>query len=164
MRVEESIVIERPADDVFEFFSERSNDVVWMGVVEESEWLQPAGAEGLGRRGRTVIKAGGRRSEYIDEVTAWEPGRLVAHRTVEGPMELNTACVAEPAGEGSCRATVMAAVEPRGILARLTDPVVARAMGRTFRADLARLKRLLEGEAMRPPSEEAAGAPPTANE
>ncbi len=67
-------------------------------------------------------------------------------------------------GRGSCRVTVMAAVEPRGILARLTDPVVARAMGRTFRADLARLRRLLEGEAMRPPSEEAAGAPPTANE
>jgi uncharacterized membrane protein len=164
MRVEESIVIERPAEDVFEFFSERSNDVVWMGTVEESEWLEPARAEGLGRRGRMVIKVGGRRSEFIDEVTAWEPGRLVAHRTVEGPMDLNTSCFAEPAGEGSCRATVTASTEPHGILARLTDPIVARVMRRSFRADLARLKRLLEGEAMRPPSEEAPGAPPTASE
>ena len=152
MRVAESIIIKRPAEDVFEFFSERSNDVIWMGVVEESEWLEPGQREGLGRRGRMVIKAGGRRSEYIDEVTVWEPGRLVAHRTVEGPMDLNTACVAEPAGEGHCRATVTAAAEPNGVLARVTDPIVARAMRRSFRADLARLREILENEpAHRPP-------------
>ena len=144
MRIEESIVIDRAPEDVFDFFSLRSNDVVWMGVVEESEWLEPARAAGLGRRGRMVIKAGRRRSEYVDEVTAWEPGRLVAHRTVEGPMALNTACAAEPAGEGRCRATVTAATEPNGVLARLTDPIVARAMRRSFRGDLARLKEILE--------------------
>jgi uncharacterized membrane protein len=153
MRIEESIVIDRAPEDVFDFFSQRSNDVIWMGVVEESEWLEPARAAGLGRRGRMVIKAGGRRSEYIDEVTAWEPGRLVAHRTVEGPMALDTACLAEPAGDDRCRATVIAATEPRGVLAKLTDPIVARAMRRSFRGDLTRLKETLENDpAHRPPA------------
>jgi hypothetical protein len=36
MRIEESIVIDRAPEDVFDFFSQRSNDVIWMGVVEES--------------------------------------------------------------------------------------------------------------------------------
>ena len=44
--------------------------------------------------------------EYVDEVTDYEPGRRIAHRTVEGPIQLSTACLTEPAGEG-CRARVI---------------------------------------------------------
>ena len=146
MRVEESIVIDRAPEEVFDFFSQRSNDSLWMGTVEESEWLEPEGAEGLGRRGRMVMKAGGRRSEYIDEVTAWEPGRLVAHRAVDGPMELGTACVAEAAGDDRCRAIVIAETQPKGVVGRLIDPVIARVIRRDFKADLARLKDILETE------------------
>jgi uncharacterized membrane protein len=42
MRVEESIVIDRPAEEVFGFLSVRANDPVWMASVTESEWLDPA--------------------------------------------------------------------------------------------------------------------------
>jgi hypothetical protein len=42
MRVEESIIIDRPAEEVFGFLSVRTNDPVWMASVTESEWLDPA--------------------------------------------------------------------------------------------------------------------------
>jgi hypothetical protein len=42
MRVEESIIIDRRAEEVFEFLSVRTNDPVWMASVAESEWLDPA--------------------------------------------------------------------------------------------------------------------------
>jgi uncharacterized membrane protein len=104
MRVEESILIDRPAEAVFEFLSVRTNDPVWMASVTESEWLDPAAPMGVGRRGRMVMQAIGRR-EYLDEVTEYEPSRRIAHRSVAGPMVIHTACLAEPAGSG-CRATV----------------------------------------------------------
>jgi hypothetical protein len=73
MRVEESIVIDRPAEAVFGFLSVRTNDPVWMASVTESEWLDPAAPMGVGRRGRMVMQAMGR-CEFLDEVTEYEPG------------------------------------------------------------------------------------------
>ncbi|HWD46341.1 MAG TPA: SRPBCC family protein [Actinomycetota bacterium] len=147
MRVEESIIIDRRAEEVFEFLSVRTNDPVWMASVAESEWLDPAAPMGVGRRGRMVMQALGRR-EFLDEVTEYEPGRRIAHRSVAGPMVIHTACLAEPAGNG-CRTTVLYEPErlPGGIVGRLTAPLTARMVRRTFRADLARLKDILEAEA-----------------
>jgi Polyketide cyclase / dehydrase and lipid transport len=93
------------------------------------------------------MKSMGRRFEYVDEVTDYEPGWRIAHRTVEGPMQLNTACLTEPAGDG-CRATVVAEADSfvGGPLGKLANPIVARLVRRGFRADLAELKDLLEAD------------------
>jgi hypothetical protein len=150
MKVEESIIIDRSPEDVFAFLAVRKNDPVWMASVVESEWLEPPSGDSdalmrIGCRGRMVMKNMGRRSEYVDEVTDYQPGRRIAHRTVEGPMQLNTACLTEPAGDG-CRATVVAETDSfvGGPLRTLANPIVARIVGRGFRADLAKLKDLLE--------------------
>lgn len=152
MKVEESIIINRSPEDVFAFLAARKNDPVWMAAVVESEWLEPAARDtnapmGIGRRGRMVMKNMGRRLEYIDEVTDYEPGRRIAHRTVEGPIQLDTACLTEPAGDG-CRATVVAETDSfvGGPLGKLANPIVARIVGRGFRADLAKLKDVLEAD------------------
>ena len=152
MRVEESIVIHRSPEDVFAFLEVRSNDGAWMASVMESEWLEPAAAVldapiGIGRRGRMVMKLPGRRAEFIDEVTEYQPGRRIAHRTVSGPIPLNTACICEQAGDG-CRTTVVGATErlPGGLFGRIAAPLVALVIRRGFKADLARLKKILESE------------------
>jgi uncharacterized membrane protein len=146
MRVEESIFIDRPPEAVFGFLLVRSNDPVWMASATESEWLDPAAPMGVGRRGRMVMDAMGRR-EFLDEVTEYEPGRRIAHRSVAGPRAIRTACIAEPAGNGCC-ATVVYQPErlPGGVMGRLTAPLTARIVRRNFRADLARLKHILEAE------------------
>jgi uncharacterized membrane protein len=145
-RISESIVINRPCDEVFAFLATRSNDPVWMESVLESHWLDPGPSVGVGRRGRMLMKMGGRRIEFIDEVTDYEPDRRIAHRTVQGPLALNTACLCEPVG-GGCRATVVGEADrlAPGAVAWLVDPWIARSVRRSFRADLARLKQILEG-------------------
>jgi uncharacterized membrane protein len=147
MRVEESIVIDRSPEEVFGFLSVRANDPVWMASVTESEWLDPDAPMAVGRRGRMVMQAMGRR-EFLDEVIDYEPGRRIAHRSVAGQMQIRTACIAEPAGNG-CRATVQYEPErlPDGVLGRLTAPLTARIVRRNFRADLVRLKNILGAEA-----------------
>jgi uncharacterized protein YndB with AHSA1/START domain len=144
MRVEESIVINRSPDDVFAFLAVRDNDPVWMAAVVESEWLDSSATLGVGRRGRMAMKMFGRRAQYIDEVTTYVPGRRIAHRTIEGPFELDTACLCEPAG-GGCRTTVVA--EAERMFGRLLDPLVAKLMRRGFKADLAKLREILEADA-----------------
>lgn len=159
MRIKESIIINRSADEVFSFLAVRSNDPVWMAAVVESEWLDPSTSPGVGRRGRMAIKMLGRTAEYVDEVTAYEPGRQIAHRTIEGPSDLNTACLCEPAG-GGCRVTVVA--EAERMFNRFLDPAVARLMRRGFQTDLATLKRILEtGAHGRPPTVETPRKPKT---
>ena len=152
MKIEESIIINRRPEDVFAFLEVRSNDATWMAAVVESEWLDGTATDlpapiGVGRRGRMLLKLPGRQAEFIDEVTEYEPGRRIAHRTVNGPIPLNTACICEPAGDG-CRATVMGATErlPGGLLGRAAAPLVTMVMRRGFKADLVRLKRILESD------------------
>ncbi len=152
MKIEESIIINRSPDDVFAFLTARNNDPVWMAAVIESEWLDLATRDTdapmrVGRRGRMVMKNMGRRQEFVDEVTDYQPGRRIAHRTVEGPIQLNTACLTEPAGSG-CRATVVGETDNfiGGPFGKLANPIVARLVSLGFRADLAKLKDLLEAE------------------
>ena len=150
MKIEENITINRRPEDVFAFLEVRSNDSTWMASVVESEWLDGTTTDlpapiGVGRRGRMLLKLPGRQAEFIDEVTEYEPGKRIAHRTVTGPIPLNTACICEPAGDG-CRATVMGAAErlPGGMLGRAAAPLVTMVMRRGFKADLVRLKKILE--------------------
>lgn len=150
-RIAESILIDRPCSDVFAFLENRSNDSAWMVSVQESHWLNPDDPTGIGRRGRMIIKIGRRRAEFIDEVTGYEPGRRIAHRTVQGPFPLDTACICEPSG-GGCRATVVGEADRLvgGPFGRLVEPFVARGVRRSFRADLVRLKQILEDRANTP--------------
>jgi hypothetical protein len=98
-----------------------------------------------------IMRIGRRRAEFIDEVTGYEPGRRIAHRTVEGPLLLNTACICEPSGNG-CRATVVGEADRLvgGPFGRLIEPFIARGIRRSFTADLARLKYILETPAAAP--------------
>jgi uncharacterized membrane protein len=149
-RIAESIIINRPCEQVFSYLEDRVNDPSWMVSVRESHWLDTGGTgapgpTGIGRRGRMVMRIQGRTVEFIDEVSEYEPGRRIAHRTVKGPFPLNTACVCDPVA-GGCRATVVGEAERlvRGPFGWLVEPLVARSVRRSFRADLARLKQLLE--------------------
>jgi uncharacterized membrane protein len=145
MKVEASAIIHRSAEDVFTFLENRANDTAWMAAVMESTWLDPGGTPRLGRRGRMVIKLFGRRMNFLDEVTDYLPGRRIAHRTVEGPLSLNTACICEPAEHG-CLATVVGELDrmPGGWLGRLAAPFVGPIIRHGFTGDVRRLKALLE--------------------
>jgi uncharacterized membrane protein len=145
MRINESIVIDRSAEEVFAFFDDRRNDSRWMGSVVESEWLDSAVPTGVGRRGRMVMKVFGTQ-EFADAVTEYEPGRRVGHRSVAGSVVVHSACTAEPV-EGGTRATLSWEPEqlPGGRLGALVmQPLLARTIRRNYRSDLVRLKSLLE--------------------
>jgi magnesium-protoporphyrin O-methyltransferase len=147
MRIEQSVNIHRSPDEVFTFLENRANDTAWMTSVMSSEWLDSGGTPRVGRRGRMTIKIFGRGMKFVDEVTDYVPGRRIAHRTVEGPLPLNTACICVPAERG-CLATVVGEIDriPGGWVGRLASPFVGHIFQHGFKADLARLKVLLEAQ------------------
>jgi uncharacterized membrane protein len=146
MRIEENIVIKRPPEEVFAFLDDRRNDSRWMEAVEASEWIDGEGPTALGRRGRIVMHTP-RLTEYEDEVTEYEPGRRVGHRMVSDSMVMFTACYADPV-PGGTKATLVFEPErlPGGSFGKLAAPFVARKVRRDYRADLARLKKILEDD------------------
>ena len=145
MRVVQSEVIHRSPDEVFTFLENRANDTAWMRSVMQSEWLDSTDTFRVGRRGRMVIKIFGRRANFIDEVTDYVPGRRIAHRTIKGPFPLNTACICEPEEHG-CIATVVGELDriPGGWAGKVAEPFVRRIIQHGFKADLGRLKALIE--------------------
>jgi hypothetical protein len=85
----------------------------------------------------------GRDLVYTYEVVELTPGEQVAMRTAQGPFPMNTIYTWRPVGHRVTHMTLRNHGAPRGF-ARLLAPVMASAMRRAMRQDLARLKQLLE--------------------
>jgi carbon monoxide dehydrogenase subunit G len=82
-----TIVIGRPLDQVFGFFSDPVNDRSWRPAVKEISTDDPPG---VGRRIRQVIAGPGGRGISADiEVTGYEPPSRYAFHVVAGPARPN---------------------------------------------------------------------------
>lgn len=85
----------------------------------------------------------GRRLRYTYEVLELLPGRRLVMRTAEGPFPMETTYTWEAEGEDRTRMTLRNRGAPKGF-SRLMAPLLAAAIRRANRKDLARLKSLLE--------------------
>ena len=84
----------------------------------------------------------GKRIESTLEVTSAEPGRELTLRSVSGPVRVEVRHVLEPR-DGGTRLTLAGDVDP-GKAFGLAWPLVRRVAERRARADLDRLKAVLE--------------------
>jgi len=84
-----------------------------------------------------------RRLTYVYESVEQVSGERLVMRTSEGPFPMETTYLFDDAPGGGTRMTLRNRGEPSGF-SRLGAPVLARAMRRANRKDLARLKEILE--------------------
>ena len=143
-RVEETILIERPPDDVFEFVAAPENDHRWFGTAVE-RIREPDEAIRVGSKVHAVDKFLGRRIRSTFEVTEHEPPRRSSIR-MDRPFAASGSYVLEPADGGTRFRWIMDADPGLGrlYLGRIADPLVAGIFRRGVRGDLRRLKRVLE--------------------
>jgi uncharacterized protein YndB with AHSA1/START domain len=79
-----TVVIHRPVDEVFAFFTNPANDPKWRTEVKE---IRAPGPMAVGTRVSQVIKGPGGRGIPADiEVTAYQPPSRYAFRVVAGPV------------------------------------------------------------------------------
>ena len=142
-KIERSIVIGRPVDEVWEFVHDIANDRLWQTTLVESEQLTD-GPMRVGTRVREVRHFLGLKVELAWEVTEFEPKRRSAIKGISGPVPLSGGYLLEPLDAGT-RFTVSGELDAHGLF-KLAEPVFARITSRELEANLGHLKDLLEAD------------------
>ncbi len=140
IRIDESTVIARPCEEVFAFVSDQTNAVQWQSGIVDIRRLTD-GPPGVGTRHAFTRTLMGRRMTGENEYVEFEPGKRVAFRTTSGPGLLASYSV-EPTPAGT-RLTATIDLDVSGIMS-VAEPLVARALKRDVKANLARLRAILD--------------------
>jgi uncharacterized membrane protein len=128
--------IERPVHDVYAYVSDVTNLPEWQESAVAAEWIEQ------GRRFRERRTFLGRTAELELDVTASELDRRFDVKAVKGPVRFEIKHEFGPNGDATAlRVTAEAAV---GGALRFAAGMAKRQAERQFRADLKRLKDVLE--------------------
>jgi uncharacterized protein YndB with AHSA1/START domain len=140
-RIERSVVIERPIQEVFDFVHDPAKDALWQTTLLESHPLDE-GPLRAGSRVREVRRFLGIRLETSWEVTEYEPPTRSAIKSTSGPVSFSGGYALESL-DGGTRFTVRGDLDAHGFF-KLAEPVFARMATRELEANLGHLKDLLE--------------------
>lgn len=142
MRLEESVEINRPLEEVFEYVSDVGHYPEWMAHVLEVRKHTP-GPPQQSDSFVVAIKSVGRRFETPFERTSYEADRRYTDRAVGGAIPNQRWDSAFQEVPGGTRYTRAVEVKSSGLL-KLLQPLQRRAAGRQLRTDLQTLKDVVE--------------------
>ncbi|TAL10394.1 MAG: hypothetical protein EPO00_04620 [Chloroflexota bacterium] len=135
------VTIGRSAEDVFAFLADGMNAQRWRSGVLDIALASGSGAGAVYHQG--VAGPGGRRIAADYEVTAYEPPRRYAFRTIAGPVRPTGEFQLEPDGEGTA-VTFQLSAELPFLKRLLMGGMVQKTMDAETQA-LTRAKAILEG-------------------
>lgn len=138
------IDIERPRALVADYASDPDHATSWYKNIKSVDWMTPKPAR-VGSRIAFVAQFLGRTLAYTYEVSDFVPGERFVQRTTEGPFPMETTYTWVDSANGGTTMTLRNRGEPAGF-SRLVAPLMARAMRRANRSDLAKLKSILEAQ------------------
>lgn len=135
-------VIDRPVLEVASYAGDPGNAPEWYANIASVTWLTPPPVS-VGSRLDFVAHFLGRTLAYTYEVVELDPTRRLVMRTADGPFPMETTYTWTELEGGRTRMTLANRGTPAGF-ARMTAPMLERAMRRATTKDLARLRHLLE--------------------
>jgi len=142
IKVEASIVIQKPVAEVFSYSNDPANNTKWQEGLVESKITSP-GPVGVGTQITDVRKFLGRDMDSKLEVTAYEPNKRISLKTISGPIKFEITQTYEPAGGGT-KLTMTGEGEPGGLF-KLAEGAVKKQFETQLQGDLGRLKVVMEG-------------------
>jgi uncharacterized membrane protein len=144
IKVETSIIIHCPIEEVFAYVSDFRNTAQWQsGVVDVRQTSE--GPVGKGTQLIFVRTFLGRKLEGASEVVEHEPPTKNTLQSTSGPLPFTVSRIFEPTPEGT-KMTIVFEMQPGGVFA-LAEPLIARSLKRSVEADFGNLKDLLESRA-----------------
>jgi uncharacterized membrane protein len=141
--VQSAIFINRPVSEVSRYAADPDNAPLWYVNIKSVEWVTPPPAQ-VGSRVAFVAHFLGRRLTYTYELVEFIPGVRLVMRSSEGPFPMETTYTWESNADGTTRMTLRNRGTPSGF-SLWVAPLMAMAMRRANRKDLALLKKQLEG-------------------
>lgn len=142
--VETTIEIARPRAEVAAFAADPDNVSAWYRRISRVEWLTERPLQ-VGTRLAFGAQFLGRRMAYTYEVVAHEPGERLVMRTADGPFPMETTYVWADGPGGTTVMALRNRGRPAGFSA-IAAPMLAAGVRRANRADLKRLKDVLESQ------------------
>ena len=135
---EHTIEISKPADEVFAFVSDFSNNPSWQGGMRSCAWT----SEERGVVGATYKQEArflGRKIETHFRVAEVVPGRSISIESTQSTFPIQVTRRVEPLSERRCRVTAHVRGQPTGVL-KLFSGMVQKSV----RKDYDKLKQILE--------------------
>ena len=145
MHVENTMTIERPIEELFEYVSSPENDPTWVSVSIRNQRTSP----GPMRVGMTIeedVKIFRRTSRDTWEVAEYEPPTAIACRATSGLLSGGVVRLRCEPVEGGTRLTHAVEYGPRGIYYKTIAPLMPWASKRLIASMDRTLKDLLEGK------------------
>ncbi len=136
------IEIARPRVEVVAFSSDPDNATAWYRNIKSVEWKSPKPLA-VGSQVAFVAQFLGRKIAYTYEIREFVAGERLIMATSEGPFAMETTYTWSDVGTGATKMTLRNRGFPSGF-SKLTAPIMGAAMRKANRADLARLKEILE--------------------
>lgn len=136
------IEIDRPREEVERYASDPDKAPEWYENIRSVQW-QTERPLRVGSRFAFVAQFLGKRLAYTYEVRSHVPGEQFVMSTAEGPFPMETTYSWRESPSGGTTMTLRNRGNPSGFRG-IAAPIMAAAMRRANRKDLARLKALLE--------------------
>ena len=141
-RVEQSVEIQAPAEEVFAVASKLEELPRWQsGIVSVAR--TDSGPVAVGAKGTLVRELMGQRIEAPLEVTAFEPPRLLSLRSEVSGVALDATIEVTPLEPSSCRVRLVAEISG-SMLTSFMEPMIASAAEGDMRESLQRLRGLFD--------------------
>ncbi len=144
IRVEHTVVIERPVEEVFDFMAKVENLPRWAENTVEAEQTSE-GPLGAGTTCTVLNKAVRRQMLHHFVVTEYERPTRYAAKTTAGPFPMHLSYTLEQVEGGTSLRTVSEA--DLGGIFKLGEPLMRRMARKQIEADHTRLKGILESQA-----------------
>jgi len=142
MRVEKTVIIKKPAAEVFAYIQNNENSTKWQsGVV--SMQMEEGPDNVVGSRYSEVRKFLGKEMKTTMEITAFTENVKWAAKVIKGPVPYEVTMTYAAVPEGTKITTVVEG-EPKGFF-KLAENMVASTLEKSLEEDQNRLKSILEG-------------------
>jgi uncharacterized membrane protein len=142
LTVEESVLIEKPRPEVFEFFADPENIPVYSSNVVDYDVIEGDPRE-VGRKAKFSVKVVGVKLDYTDELVELEEGKHVKTASSEGRIPYSITLDFSDEGGGT-KVVWHQEVDSLGGVFKFADGVVLKMYGRDVRSNLEKAKTLLE--------------------
>ena len=140
IKVEKSVLINKPVEEVFNFITAEGNYTKWQAGVEEV--IDDVSRNTVGSQFTEVRKFMGQEMRTTLEVTDFKPNEKWSAKVVKGPVPYEVTVTFETSNGGT-KYTTRVEGEPKGFF-KIAENMVAGQLEKSLAEDAQTLKEMLE--------------------